>query len=562
MHGLLTSGLVALGLLVSPAAQACGGFFCSQVPVDQAGEGIVFDVDPGSGTVEVHVEIAYQGSADDFAWVVPVAEEPELFLSTPALFTQLRAATQATFRPEYIYEGNCEWNWEDYPPMSADDAEADFDTDVDSDSDVGVEVISEGEVGPYRTAILRATSSADLLTWLSDNNYDLPEDLDPVLAPYVADGSYFVALGLLSDRDVGSLAPLGMRYSGSSASIPIQLTSIAATPDMRLEVHVLGGARAVPSNYLHVQINEAAIDWLGWGSNYRDVITQAANEAGGQAFATDYVGSTERLAGRLYRDGQFDTAALSSINDPVAFFDGVMSQGFPPDAKLLDLLRIYIPIPDGLNVDEQSFYNCLGCYAEHLEGQPFDGAAFAAALEEEMVQPLAHAQEMLDGAPKLTRMVSSMSQNEMTIDPMFTFNSDMPDVDNAHVAQFIYECEDGGFWNEADRVLVLPNGTRIDYPSEEAVMAGVPVPTPFESFSGMAAAVIERTSDSGQPEVISDRSEEIADIIEEANEVFGAEYRRSGFGEGCSCNSAPAPASLAFGSLGLLGLLGLRRRSR
>ena len=43
----------------------------------------------------------------------------------------------------------------------------------------------------------------------------------------------------------------------------------------------------------HVQINEAAIDWLNRGSNYSDVVSQAADEAGGRAFATDYAGSVD-----------------------------------------------------------------------------------------------------------------------------------------------------------------------------------------------------------------------------------------------------------------------------
>jgi hypothetical protein len=48
-------------------------------------------------------------------------------------------------------------------------------------------------------------------------------------------------------------------------TIPIVPTSVAASPDMGLAVHVLGQSRAVPLNYLHVQVNEAAIDWLLYG---------------------------------------------------------------------------------------------------------------------------------------------------------------------------------------------------------------------------------------------------------------------------------------------------------
>ncbi|MFT6377779.1 MAG: hypothetical protein ACJARS_004442, partial [bacterium] len=98
MRTLLLGAATTLGLLATTDASACGGFFCSQVDVDQIGEQIVFGVDPGTGTVETHVQVAYQGSAEDFAWVVPVPEVPELFLSTDMLFQQLRQRTRPQFR--------------------------------------------------------------------------------------------------------------------------------------------------------------------------------------------------------------------------------------------------------------------------------------------------------------------------------------------------------------------------------------------------------------------------------------------------------------------------------
>ena len=33
-----------------------------------------------------------------------------------------------------------------------------------------------------------------------------------------------------------------------------------------------------------------AIDWVGGGQNYADVVSQAVDEAGGQAFVTDFAG--------------------------------------------------------------------------------------------------------------------------------------------------------------------------------------------------------------------------------------------------------------------------------
>ena len=47
-HAVVFGALVAVGLLSAPRAEACGGFFCAQAPIDQAGERIVFGVSGNS----------------------------------------------------------------------------------------------------------------------------------------------------------------------------------------------------------------------------------------------------------------------------------------------------------------------------------------------------------------------------------------------------------------------------------------------------------------------------------------------------------------------------------
>ncbi len=92
---------LSLTLIPSPAL-ACGGMFCDAVqPVDQSAERIVFawaeDDECPDGVITVEVQISYTGDADDFAWVVPVPEIPDLFVSNDALFTVLANATIPSF---------------------------------------------------------------------------------------------------------------------------------------------------------------------------------------------------------------------------------------------------------------------------------------------------------------------------------------------------------------------------------------------------------------------------------------------------------------------------------
>src|SRR5262245_11571312 len=88
MHGwggVAALATVLVGVSLPSEALACGGFFCSRVPVDQSGENIVFGVD--GRRVEAHVQIQYQGAAEKFAWVVPVPSLPQLSIGSPVLFT-------------------------------------------------------------------------------------------------------------------------------------------------------------------------------------------------------------------------------------------------------------------------------------------------------------------------------------------------------------------------------------------------------------------------------------------------------------------------------------------
>jgi len=77
-------GLLAAVGAAPRQAQACGGFFCSQVPIDQSGEQIIFSV--SQSHITAHVQISFQGQAKDFAWVVPVQTVPTLSVGSQAVF--------------------------------------------------------------------------------------------------------------------------------------------------------------------------------------------------------------------------------------------------------------------------------------------------------------------------------------------------------------------------------------------------------------------------------------------------------------------------------------------
>ncbi|WP_375765084.1 DUF2330 domain-containing protein [Archangium gephyra] len=537
-HAVVFGALVAVGLLSAPRAEACGGFFCSQTPIDQAGERIVFGVSGNS--VEAHIQIQYQGAAEKFAWVVPVQTKPtSLSLGSAQLFTYLDQVTQPRFQLQW--EPSCQplFPGPIFSPPMEDGAPG------SAGGDGGVVVVAREDVGPYDAATLTADDAVALREWLTTNGYDIPEAAGEALAPYVGNGYYFVALKLQQDKDVGDLRPIVLKFEGTRPCVPIRLTAIAARPDMPIISYVLADKRAIPLNYRHVLINPTRVDWIGGGRNYPAVATAAVDEAGGRAFLTEYAGSATAFAQNFAQSfgRNYDTAALSAIAHPVDFTQQMLYQGFLGDTAVQGLLRKYIPMPASLvsRVPESQFYNFMWSYRSDIDADPgrpaFDAQGFAQELETQVVQPLQGAISLLNAHPYLTRLYTTMSAQEMTVDPDFDFNSDAPDVSNVFTAKARFQtCQED--LSKREVRIELPDGrffiTKFNQPINQ----------------GPSAERVEQYSDVGAPTVIQDNSPVILGVIQGLGGGLAA--------QGCGCGATDA-GSVALLTL-VFGAWSLRRR--
>jgi hypothetical protein len=507
------AALGAVLLAVATPSYACGGFFCSTQPVNQVSERILFI--PDNGTVTTHVQIEYNGAAPDFAWLLPVPSIPELSVSHNELFNQLQFATQPSFFLNFS-EDSCNF----FPIFRT------LEDGAVAESAGGVEVVSSERIGPYDTVVITADDPDAVAQWLADNDYVLDGLGRDLLAPYVEAGMYFLALRLAPDREIGDLQPIAMTYQADRPAIPIRLTAVATQPDMGVQVWILGQDRAIPSNYLHVQINEARIDWFNGGFNYNEVVSEAADEADGQAFVTDYAGPAKIMDNRLFEEGRYDLDALRRIDDPATFTQALLRQGFPRDAQIQALLRRHIPIPalvrtEGIlriafngdqeaydnanqngNLDtiiESSFYNNMEQYEKYLADFSFDANAFADDINRVLIEPLRSAQGLFADYPYLTRLFTTLSADEMTLDPIFDFNPDLPTVDNVRTADARYECsgnEEEINFEDIVLIITLKDGREI---RSQPFSGRDPLPLPVQA----AAAQIERLDTSGPPEIIS-----------------------------------------------------------
>lgn len=470
-------GLIcALSLLPAPAL-ACGGFFCSLAqPVDQSAERILFAVEDEE--VTAHIQISYQGPAEEFSWVLPLPAVPEVGVGTEQLFTALHQITDPTFTVDWQPSPSCDLTGAcgcDFRSGFGDDSIQAASAPADEDGD-GVQVLAEGAVGPYDFKVVAAGDGGALFNWLNENDYDQPDSAAPIIEHYVGLDMVFLALKLQKDAAAGDIRPVTLKYAAPSlACIPLRLTSIAAQPDMPIYAWVLGGARAIPTNFFHAVLNARAYPWLrcarqtgatplcgvwyeGPGIDcrqaYVDLVTRAADTAGGRAFVTEYAGSTEGARERVYAEGMVNTEGLRETTDAAEFMGGLMAYGynrrFGADTRALLLQHIPLPVAgEGVPeecTEQRSFYTQWGfdrCRDHMPADWTFDPNALVDGIEERIIKPLQEAQALVDAYPYMTRLFTTLSADEMTRDPFFSFNPDLPDVSNEHRISATMHCASG-----------------------------------------------------------------------------------------------------------------------
>ena len=552
------------------SALACGGTFCdTSSPVNQTAERIIF-VDREDGTVTAVVEIQYQGSAEQFSWVLPVPGIPEIGVSSTLALDRLQAATN----PQYILnteiEGRCAF---DDNNDANNDANNNPFNNFDGDNN-DVDVVGAGTVGPFDFEIISVDPELDnaadvAVQWLEENGYEVTPQTPDLLGPYLEEGMNLVGFRLTNGAGVESIRPIMMTYETADPMIPIRPTGVAANDDMGVMVFNVAPGRAVPSNYRHLILNEAAINWFNPNSNYRDVVNLAADEAGGQGFVTEMAAPSSDFDNTVL--GSSDRAFISQFRgldgteDPVAIIR--LSHSFREWDGYVDAFRLAW----SGRTDLEFLIMCPECFFVEEEGviPDFDVATFLTAMEDFVLAPMDDTQELLGSEAYLTRFFTTMSAFEMTKDPIFKVNAELPDVSNIHTATRTILCSpDVDFFQAPWRV----SFDGVDVYGRNSVW-----PVGPDDLS--ANRRVEQLDAEGEPEVVTDNTETIRQQIVDAgaddprspasNDGDGGDDGSGGNGGsggddgGCSTASGKSPVGNggALAAL-LLGLMVAARRRR
>jgi hypothetical protein len=574
----LTTASLLLGALALGArsAAACGGFFCSQAqPVNQAAERIIFAQNADSSITAV-IQILYEGPSEDFSWLLPingVPEDDQLGVASDVAFQRLQSATNPQFNLTTTVEGACRGDFPAQNGVSGDTPAAPVrETCDDNPLLVGCEPVNveaSGVVGAFEWTVLSVNPNvadpvAPTLEWLTQNGYDVTPQGTALLGPYLADGMNLLALRLTKGSDTGSIRPIQITYPAAAPMIPIKLTAVAANEDMGVMAWVLSSARAVPFNYNALELNEARINWFNAASNYEQVVNEAADDAGGNGFVTEFAGPSSQLASVVWQD--FEEQNWQQVKGATYFsFDSLFQTVYSNYSNLdgfWDAVRRTVTLPD--NISFEDFKLCPTCYSSRIELSP---TALMTAIESDVIEPMRSVQRLIDQAPYATRLYSTLSASEMTIDPVFVFNQDLPEVSNLHQATRIIECDRGVYQTEAPWRIEFPQGSVIRGNAQTLGAWPDAVADQPANFQVLMLA------DSGDGQVVADNKEAIDTVLASYNETLpprepsgrASTTMLDQSGGMCSLPAAPGTSRSAPLSLGL-GLLAAaswaRRRSR
>ena len=300
--------LIALGLASLPVVASADGAIMSEPDYymyETAQTAAIF-YEADTQTETLVVSMTYQGTAKDFAWIIPTPGQPEVERGSRTLFTEIS---------DLIY-GDSDYGYYGYPTSGALE-----ETAVDS----GVTVVEEKQVDYYDVTVLEATSGQDLLTWLNDNGYSYPEEKQYILNDYVSAGWYFTAMKINAesvDKTVaealhtGQAVPVQLTFTAANLVYPLRISAVTedTTTYQTIDLYIFDDHKVEAG-----QFSENYGDWVK-----KDDITTLAHDTNGNP----WVEPTEK---------KYFLTHLSASLTPAAMTDDV----FPSDAEDNDATDYY-----------------------------------------------------------------------------------------------------------------------------------------------------------------------------------------------------------------------------
>lgn len=272
----------------SAPARACGGCFHAENAAPSVVVGHRMALSISQERTVLWDQVTYSGAPEDFAWVLPVGKGAYLEVAHEAWFEALQAVTGTRVVSRRIVCGDGVAVRQDGGSvsgciggtMSASDRGSNV-SDADGSRRQGgvdgVTVLHESAVGPYQTVTLSADDALSMRQWLTSHSYLIPEEIDPVLDSYIAQGADFIALRLAPAYGVRHMAPVRVITPGASPVLPLRMVAAGTGAKTSIVLYLIGEGRYQASNFPSslVATHELVWDWSSGSSNYSPLREEA-----------------------------------------------------------------------------------------------------------------------------------------------------------------------------------------------------------------------------------------------------------------------------------------------
>ncbi|MBV1862410.1 MAG: hypothetical protein KUG77_28575, partial [Nannocystaceae bacterium] len=291
--------------------------------------------------------------------------------------------------------------------------------------------------------------------------------------------------------------------------------------------------------------------------------------ADGRAFVTEYAGASDVVQTFSVFQEQWNASAFEGL-EPGLAMQTLMEQGlfrcdydFTVDQDvcfglhpLIEPLVNEFLVPEG--IEARDFYLDPEQFANLIDLDRWaNGEVFAQRLTERVIEPGQNAVDLLATHDYLTRMYTTISPSEMTVDPMFHANPDLGEVENIRTATSRLLCNGDNLWT-------LPDGREVYLPGGES--------WPNIGGEEFWEEEVDEMPAAGAPMMLVNNTEQIEVALRRYNTEVGYngvppeqggeldDSPQPGVdGGGCGCTtSSPVGAVWTMGFL--FGLAGLRRR--
>jgi hypothetical protein len=325
----------ALAFAGDREAAACGGCFHPPPPPNQTSsditdERMLLSVSTVQSTL--YDQILYSGNPTSFAWVLPIVGTVDIGLSADVLFDSMDALTATQIvAPPYPCA----------PPPFCGNALGATVAGSGSTASTGsatsapppVTVTKQENVGPYATVQLQSTDAGALESWLAQNGFVIPTDVQPVVAAYVAEGFNFLAMKLLPNQGVQAMRPVRVTTQGASLSLPLRMASIGTGAVVGITIWVVADGRYEPQNYpfFHIDDSQLVWDWSTNLSNYTTLRAQDEANLGGKGWEIEssLTLNQQSITDTIFSGGQYLPNGGFGPITPTSATDDYLAAGDP-----------------------------------------------------------------------------------------------------------------------------------------------------------------------------------------------------------------------------------------